>query len=107
MTAHGWPSPGPLQLPVEHLDDRVDDPTRQLLRVHPMPVGECVPDRLNQGLIFVMPLLQQVKQFPLRILVHGGNLPHDRPENAAKRAGRAILPPRAGDVRLTGFPYDL
>jgi hypothetical protein len=66
--------PGPLQLPVEHLDDRVDDSTCQLLRVHSMPFGKRVPDRLNQGLVFVMPLLQQVKQIPLRIVIHGGDL---------------------------------
>jgi len=66
-----------------------------------MPLGECVPDGLNQGLIFVMPLLQQVQQFPLRILVHGGNLPRDWPEHAAERAGRAILPAlRAGRARF-------
>jgi len=48
-----------------------------------------------------MPLLQQVQQFPLRILVHGGNLPRDWPEHAAERAGRAILPAlRAGRARF-------
>lgn len=56
-----------------------------------MPLGERVPDRLNQGLVFVMPLLQQVKQFPLRILIHGATLPHDPPRHAAGRetSGRA------------------